>query len=259
MQDSTIEIENYEIEKYGLPENFEGFKIVQISDLHLPNCASDSKNILLSVEQQNPDIIVITGDIIDKTADIEKCGLAEFCKELTTICSVYAVNGNHEEQNSNAREFSRILKENGVNFLDNEYAIIDRGGQQLSIIGLSNGVSSLPLTENDIENIKDTYKIILEHRPDLFDIYSSKDFGIKPDLVLSGHAHGGQFIFPLIGAVYAPDQGLFPKYTSGIYKSENGATMIVSRGIGDAIVKFRFNNRRHMPVIKLQRTLSKLQ
>ena len=93
---------------------------------------------------------------------------------------------------------------------------------------------------------KDAYTILLSHRPELFDIYVKS--GV--DLVLSGHAHGGQFRLPFLGGLVAPNQGLFPEYDSGLYTSGN-TNMIVSRGIGNSIIPIRFNNRPEVVLLEL--------
>ena len=95
-------------------------------------------------------------------------------------------------------------------------------------------------------NISNGFTILLSHRPECFNVYQNKNI----DLVLSGHAHGGQFRLPFLGGVIAPNQGLFPKYDAGIY-TENGTTMIVSRGIGNSIIPVRINNRPEIVIIEL--------
>ncbi|MGB4138298.1 MAG: metallophosphoesterase, partial [Saccharofermentanales bacterium] len=98
----------------------------------------------------------------------------------------------------------------------------------------------------------DGFTVLLSHRPELFDVYV--DCGV--DLVLSGHAHGGQFRLPFVGGIVAPDQGLFPKYDAGLYAAES-TNMIVSRGIGNSIIPFRFNNRPEVVLIVLDGNVSK--
>ena len=97
---------------------------------------------------------------------------------------------------------------------------------------------------------REEYKILLSHRPEVFDTYVEK----KMNLVLCGHAHGGQFRLPLIGGMIAPNQGLFPKYDGGIYEKES-TTMVVSRGIGNSIIPVRFNNRPEVVMIVLHKSL----
>jgi predicted MPP superfamily phosphohydrolase len=93
---------------------------------------------------------------------------------------------------------------------------------------------------------EEEFTLLLSHRPEMFDTYVEKDV----DLVFSGHAHGGQFRIPFVGGVFAPNQGLFPKYDSGIY-SEGNTTMVVSRGIGNSAFPFRINNRPEVILVEL--------
>ena len=93
----------------------------------------------------------------------------------------------------------------------------------------------------------DSYTILLSHRPELFSVYAEQEM----NLVLSGHAHGGQFRLPLVGGLVAPNQGFFPEYDSGVY-TEHGTSMVVSRGIGNSLFPFRFNNRPEVILIELK-------
>lgn len=95
-------------------------------------------------------------------------------------------------------------------------------------------------------NLTDAYCILLSHRPEAFEVYAGENI----DLVLSGHAHGGQFRLPFIGGMVAPNQGLFPKYDAGVYTQGN-TTMVVSRGIGNSIIPIRFNNRPEIVSVEL--------
>lgn len=97
-------------------------------------------------------------------------------------------------------------------------------------------------------NVTDSYCVLLSHRPEAFESYATQDI----DLVLSGHAHGGQFRLPFIGGIVAPNQGFFPKYDSGMF-SNNNTTMIVSRGLGNSIISIRFNNRPELVMVELIR------
>ena len=99
----------------------------------------------------------------------------------------------------------------------------------------------------ELHSEKDGFTILLSHRPELFDTYADQGM----DLVLSGHAHGGQFRLPFIGGLVAPNQGLFPKYDAGIYTEDN-TNMLVSRGVGNSILPFRINNRPEVILIELQ-------
>ncbi|MBQ7596059.1 MAG: metallophosphoesterase, partial [Clostridia bacterium] len=194
-----------------------------------------------------PDIIVITGDVIDsRHTDIGTA--SEFVKNAIKIAPCYYVTGNHEARAADAYpELETEMKNCGVKILRDEAVFIEKGSEKLQLIGVDDpmfaereaGYSSAIIDSklNQIEPF-DGFKILLSHRPEIFDVYVKHDI----DLVFSGHAHGGQFRIPFIGGVGAPNQGLFPKYDSGVYH-RNKTDMIVSRGIGNSYIRVRINNR----------------
>lgn len=197
-------------------------------------------------------LIVMTGDIIDKSADLNTCGLGKLCKGLSAIAKTYAVTGNHELWNGNVEEWTNTLTENNVEVIDNKLEIYTKNNKSIEIVGLIDGNEYEPLNFKDIKDAKDIPMILLAHRPELLvSSYSSDLNRIKPNIVFSGHAHGGQFRIPIINkGVIAPNQGLFPQYTSGLY-TYNNVKIIVSRGLGNSIIPIRINNRPHLPIIEL--------
>ncbi|MHC1682252.1 MAG: metallophosphoesterase [Clostridiaceae bacterium] len=260
-ENNWIKIENNRIEINNLPKGLTGLKIAQVSDVHLPKNASNIDNIISKVKQEKPDIILMTGDIIDASADLTTCGLDKFCKGLSEIAPSYAVTGNHEFNNGNVEEWTRILKANNVEVVDDKIKMYTKSNETILIAGLSDGsefnFNSLNFQEvNNNKKInskqyKDFPMILLAHRPELFYSYSSSSNVKRADIVFSGHAHGGQFRIPIINkGIVAPNQGFFPKYTSGIY-SNNGVNMVVSRGLGRSIIPVRINNRPNIPIIQL--------
>lgn len=254
IENNWIQTENIKIEMNNLPKGLNGLRIVHLSDVHLPKNASNIDNIVNKVKQQKPDIIVITGDIIDKSANIKTCGLDKLCKELSKISKTYAVTGNHEMWSGNVVQWDKILTDNNIKVLNNEVEIFTKNGCYVAIIGLEDACEYTPENLNGFQKLKENKDmpiILLAHRPELFTSYSSPSQSINPNIVFSGHAHGGQFRIPFIDkGIIAPNQGLFPKYTSGLYTSNN-VNMIVSRGLGNSIIPIRINNRPHMPVIEL--------
>lgn len=188
----------------------------------------------------------MTGDIIDQSADLKTCGLDKLCKGLSEITKTYAVTGNHELWNKNVDEWTNTLTENDIKVIDNKIEMYTKNNKSIAIVGLMDGNEYKPVNINDIP------MILLAHRPELFVSSYSSDLNIiNPNIVFSGHAHGGQFRIPIIDkGVIAPNQGLFPKYTSGLY-TNNNVKMIVSRGLGNSIIPIRINNRPHLPIIEL--------
>ncbi|SFQ47653.1 metallophosphoesterase [Caldicoprobacter faecalis] len=183
----------------------------------------------------------------------------ELMKQSVKIAPTYFVTGNHEWWSGEFNALEKALNENGIHVLRNTYARITKGGDEIYIIGIDDPASqaiygeAMTTEKKIIQALKrikkfDAFKILLAHRPELFPLYSSYGF----DLVLSGHAHGGQVRLPFIGGLVAPNQGLFPEYTSGEYKRGN-STMIVSRGLGNSIIPQRLFNRPEVIVLTLLR------
>lgn len=253
LQNNWIEVEHMDVKIDNLPKELEGLKIAHISDVHIPKNASSIENLVSKLQKENPDLIVITGDIIDESADIDDPQLSELCRSLANIADTYAVTGNHEVWNNNIEKWKTILYENNVKVVEHIIGIYYKGNTKLAIMGLKDNRSYSYEYFSGIETVKDTPKILLAHRPELFYAYCADYFGGKPDLVFSGHAHGGQFRIPFLNkGIVAPNQGFFPKYTSGLYISDNGVQMIVSRGLGNSIIPIRINNRPHLPIIHLK-------
>ena len=253
---TALEVNEYTLVSNRLPDAFDGFRITQVSDLHNAEFGEDNDNLLALLREAEPDIIVITGDLVDsRSTDI---GIAlRFAEDAMQIAPCYYVTGNHEARIPEYQALKTGLASAGVVVLENQRMELSRNEETIALIGVDDpsfqtdyllGDSAAvmsgalkELTEND------AYTILLSHRPELFDIYAES--GV--DLVFSGHAHGGQFRLPFIGGLAAPNQGLFPKYDSGLYT--NGSTnMLVSRGIGNSLFPFRFNNRPEVLLIQLQ-------
>ncbi|HHX6348267.1 TPA: metallophosphoesterase [Pseudomonas aeruginosa] len=251
INNNWIQVEPYTVAIQGLPKELDGLTIAHLSDIHLPKNASTVPNLIRLVAAQSPDLILITGDWVDRTADVSTCGLDELCKALSAIGPTYAVTGNHEMENSGLAQWRMILQENGVGLVDNTYAVLEKDGQSLALMGLANGVPYSPNRFEGLDSFQALPKILLAHHPELWPSYCDNSYAIRPDLVLSGHAHGGQIRLPWIGGLLAPNQGFFPKYTSGHYAADNGTQMIVSRGLGNSIFPVRVFNRPHLPVITL--------
>ncbi|RBP68313.1 hypothetical protein DES36_10374 [Alkalibaculum bacchi] len=258
-QNNCVRMTKYEYKNAKIPEGFNGYRILQISDLHNKNFHGLLDKL---VEESNPDIIVITGDLIDRrNTDIKTA--TELVKRLSIMVPTYYVTGNHEQLSDKYNELMKEMKKLDVRFLDNSYITLSNKGDEVGLMGVADPAivqSESTYLWNDnqkymIESIKELYKnvktnfnILLSHRPELLNVY--KDSGV--DLVFSGHAHGGQVILPLIGALVAPNQGFIPKYTEGIY-SKNSTSMAVSRGLGNSIIPIRINNPPELVLITLKR------
>lgn len=252
----TISTTYYEIALKNLPHSFIGYKIAQVSDLHNAEFKDKNANIIEILNKENPDIIVITGDLIDSNRiHIEVA--VQFLKQAVQIAPCYYVTGNHEAWIGDTyQQLERAIIEVGVKVLHNEMVLLSKNEESIQLIGLDDPDfmdRDVIVQENILEstlkdlNLQDGFKLLLSHRPEMFDSYVSTNI----DLVLCGHAHGGQFRIPFIGGIVAPNQGLFPKYDAGIF-GEKETMMVVSRGIGNSIIPIRLNNRPEINIVKLK-------
>ena len=245
---TALEVNEYEIVSDRIPEAFAGFRIAQVSDLHNAEFGEGNKNLIQLLSQTDPDLIVITGDLIDsRHTDIEIA--LEFARQAITIAPVYYVSGNHEARVGEYEDLKMGLAEAGVVLLENQKVQITREGESITLMGIDDPSfqedylfgDSKSVARQAIENHQNEsgeYTILLSHRPELFELYVETEM----DLVFSGHAHGGQFRLPFVGGLVAPNQGFFPKFDAGRFTEEN-TTMVVSRGVGNSIIPIRFNNR----------------
>lgn len=254
---TALELNRYTVSSERLPEAFDGYRIAHVSDLHNTEMGKDNDKLLKMLRAADPDIIAITGDIIDsRNTDIDLA--LQFTKTAMEIAPCYYVTGNHEARVSEYDELKEGMIELGVVVLEDRRIELEQSKETITLLGVNDpsfqtdylfGDSETVMQSKlqEIINEEDTYTILLSHRPELFEVYTES----KVDLVLSGHAHGGQFRLPFVGGLVAPNQGLFPKYDAGLYTEEN-TNMIVSKGIGNSILPFRFNNRPEVILIELK-------
>lgn len=235
-----------------LPDAFAGYRIAHVSDLHNAKMGQDNKKLLVLLEKAEPDMIAITGDLIDSRRTDIDTALA-FAAEAVKIAPCYYVPGNHEARITEYAALRDSLTTLGVTVLEDARVTVHKDGQKITIIGVKDpSFQSNTDMHNRLQQLTDeadSYTVLLSHRPELFDTYVQNG----ADLVLSGHAHGGQVRLPFTGGLIAPHQGLFPEYDSGLYVRED-TSMIVSRGIGNSLFPLRFNNRPEVILITLQHT-----
>ena len=240
-----------------IPTAFNGFLIAQVSDLHKAVFGENNAELLQILSECKPNIIVVTGDLVDaEHTDIDVA--LDFAKEAAQIAGTYYVTGNHEGSLSQYDELKTGLESMGVVVLEDTSMQLEYNGEKVTLIGLSdpsftlkgNMLGEVPaMVDTKLRGLigdKDDYTMLLSHRPELFETYVN--CGV--DIVLSGHAHGGQFRLPFIGGLVAPNQGLFPKYDAGLY-TKGDTNMIVCRGLGNSIITIRFNNRPEIVLLEL--------
>lgn len=256
-QNNSISISKSDYVNAKIPVEFNDFTIAQISDLHNKKFGKNQVKLLNKVESVNPDIIVITGDLIDRRKYNLDAAM-EFITGAIEIAPVYYVSGNHEAWSGEYLTIKENLIAAGVHVIDNSILKISKGEGSIHIAGLADpdfftseyidGTDVSSATEQlNNWSIDEKFKILLSHRPELFDLYCENNM----DLIFTGHAHGGQFRIPFIGGLVAPDQGVFPEYTSGSY-NKHLSTMFVSRGLGNSIIPIRIFNRPEIIAVKLK-------
>lgn len=240
----------------GLPNRFDGYKIVHLSDLHGHEYGEGSETLLELVRAQEPDLIVITGDLIDQRGQLGM--VPALARGLAAIAPSYYVTGNHEWGlgTGAVKDLKNLLAQCGVKVLSNQYEILERGGAQIALAGVDdpNGYADQTTPEELYARIQGEtpglFTLLLAHRNDCFDRYAGAGY----DFVLSGHAHGGIIRLPFVGGLIGTDRRLFPKWTSGIY-TLGDSTLFVSRGLGNNTVPFRgfrIFNRPELAVITLK-------
>jgi len=257
-QNNSVVISKYEYKNSKLSINFNGFKILHISDLHNKNF---HESIYKKIKDINPDIIVITGDLIDRRRTRIDIAV-EFVKQIINIAPVYYVSGNHEQLSASYDELKEELTKLDVHILDNSHLILNHDGERIGIMGLADPALIYTEGNNDnnrnrvyaenilkrlYENSVTEFNILLSHRPELIEVYKN----INIDLVFSGHAHGGQIRIPFIGGILSPNQGFLPKYSEGMITEDN-TTLVVSRGLGNSIFPLRIFNRPELIVVTLK-------
>ena len=249
-----------QVELPGLPADFDGLRIAHLSDLHGHEYGEGNSELLEMVAAQEPDIIVITGDLIDRMGQITM--VPALAKGLSAIAPTYYVTGNHEwsvEWGGSAdavRALKEVLGGYGVTVLSNRYILLERGESVLVLAGVDdpNGYSDQKTPEELKSEIEarhpGAFTLLLAHRNDAFGQYAAAGY----DLVLSGHGHGGIVRLPFTDGLVSPARTFFPTWTSGVY-TLGESTLFVSRGLGNNTVPvagFRVFNRPELAILELK-------
>ena len=241
------------ITNHKIPESFKGYKIAEVADLHNHQWG---ERLISQLEKEQPDMIAIAGDFVDSShTDFDVA--MEFIEQAKSIAPIYYVTGNHEAWLDNYEELERRMIAAGVHMMDDTSEWIEQDGAKINLIGIQDpdfverasfdGIQeSIVTTKLEPLLNEDCYNIVLCHRPELFKGYVATG----ADLVLTGHAHGGQVRIPFVGGLIAPNQGLFPDYTEGVYH-ENNTDMVVSRGLGNSVIPVRINNMPELVIVTL--------
>ena len=247
IEPTLITVKEQKITITNLPDNFNGFKIVHISDLHYGRVFNEKslKKLVKSINEQEPDIVVLTGDLINKDTKMTNSLAEKISNQLNKISSTagkYAISG---EDDLKFDEWTNIITNSGFTNLNNSYDTIYKNGyESIFIAGLSTNQDKLNVNEklkapieylNSFEKNGPIYKILLIHEPDTINDMSTNPF----DLILAGHSHGGQIRLPLIGPIIIQEGA--KKYHENHYKIEN-SDLYISNGLGVSDFNFRLFN-----------------
>lgn len=245
-----LEISRYEVASQKLPESFDGFKIVQLSDLHGAEFGEDGMELVDKVGSLEPDMIALTGDFVTDEGDL--AAVEKLAARLVKLCPVYFISGNHEFGSGLAVKVRNILERAGVKYLSNEYLTISRGEDEILLGGVEDPLAYADMLSPDElaqkmnDAAPDAFKILLGHRN-----YWMTEYPELPvDLIFCGHAHGGLIRIPGVGGLIGTDRRLFPDFDAGEYN--NGRyTLIVSRGLGNSVPIPRVFNRPEIVCVEL--------
>ena len=244
----------------------EKIKIVQLSDLHSKEFGKENNKLLSKILKEEPDLILLTGDIIDCSSK-KYMEIINFISKISMKVPTYYIPGNHETRAAKYEEIIMKLKKNNVNVLLDEIRTITIKGNKINILGL---VEEQGSAEAYMKRAKGNFqykdyaiifqefaklpgvKLVLCHYPENFKAIGDKSYyKYKFDLMFSGHAHGGQFRLPFVGGLYAPGQGILPKYTAGVH-SEVSKKLIINRGLGNSGFPLRLFNRPEIVTVTIE-------
>ena len=257
-QNKKLKVRKTTLKFDKLPQAFDNFKIAQVSDIHCDRVGLSDLSFIKKIKDFNPDIIVITGDVLDSYNNDMDIAY-NILSQLAIIAPCYFVSGNHELRLPEEYEqlINRMKKLN-ITYLHNRKLLITKNNESINLVGVEDynffkNEDKLNHRANFIKTLEELYSpnhfnILLSHRPEKFPIYAD----VKYDLIFSGHAHGGQWRIPFVGGIFSPSQGFFPKYTNGNYVLED-STLIVSQGLGNSSFPIRINNRIELVLATLKK------
>ena len=204
-------------------------RAILLTDLHSCLFGENQRELIKKIEAENPDIILLSGDIIDDV--LPTIGSEQLFAQIGRHYPCYYVTGNHEFRSEGVGQLKDMVRNAGIIVLEGGSESVTINGETLNICGVDDPVIGRNAFAAQLESAfigidPENYTILLSHRPERFEEYAE----YQCDLVVSGHAHGGQFRLPFLGGLYAPNQGWFPKLTSGVHEL-NGTSIVISRGL----------------------------
>lgn len=248
----NLQLSRYELSFENLPESFEGYKILHLSDLHGMSFGQENSRLVDAIKSQQPDMIAFTGDIAGK--DGELSAVESLLEGIEGLAPAYYVNGNHEWADGCTGRIEAMMESYGVSCLSNEIELLYQGDDSIVIIGAEdpNGRADMmkpwELSRKAGELYSGKFMLWLAHRNDYIKMYPD----IGTDLILCGHAHGGIIRLPFIGGLLNVQRSWGAEYECGVYRTEH-YLMEVSRGLGNSIPIPRLFNRPEIVLIELHR------
>ena len=257
-QNKKLKVRKTTLKFDKLPQAFDNYKIAQVSDIHCDRVGHSDLSFIKKIKDFNPDIIVITGDVLDSYNNDMDIAY-NILSQLAIIAPCYFVSGNHELRLPEEYEqLINIMKKLNITYMNKSNLLITKNNESINLVGVEDynffkNEDNLNHRANFIKTLEELYSpnhfnILLSHRPEKFPIYAD----LKYELIFSGHAHGGQWRLPFIGGIFSPSQGFFPKYTNGNYVLED-STIIVSQGLGNSSFPIRINNRIELVLATLKK------
>lgn len=249
-----------EIRDEKIPAAFDGFVLCQVSDVHNEARGEGNAALLRALREAAPDLICITGDFLDsRRTDLDFA--LELAGQLAEIAPAVYVTGNHEARLKDLSALEAGLAARGVQVLRDDWMPLARGGEEIALLGLDDPgfaagedwtlAEGLDQTQARLSALLaqagDRFSLVLSHRPELLPAYAEAG----ADLVLSGHAHGGQVRLPGIGGLFAPGQGILPRLTSGVH-ARGETRLVVSRGLGNSAFPLRVFNPPEIVTVTLR-------
>ena len=244
-QNNYLTVSNFSYESEKIPESFDGFTVLQISDLHNKEFGKNNVRLTKKINEISPDAIFITGDMIDGRHNNLQ-NIAKFVIDLSKRYDIYFAPGNHEYSIPDIYSEFKTSVSGHIAILEDQATEIIRGDDSISVVGFKAKLPVLPTETQKSLFSSDTFSMLLAHYPENLELYSEAG----ADLVFSGHAHGGQWRLPWVGGLFSPAEGLFPKYTEGMH-SLNNTTMVISRGLGSSKFPLRLFNYPEIVVVTL--------
>ena len=255
-ENRTLSVTSYDVTLPHLSAAFDGYRLVQLSDLHATAFGSDQEHLVETVLSLSPQAVLITGDLIDRRRTHTERQMQPALTLLTRLSAAVRtlrVDGNHEPMSRVGERFRTLANATDAIDVTGRTAVLTSGGDKLTVVGVPDPVT----VQKDLDRwsrrmhelcdpLKGSPRIVLSHRPHLLSHYRT----LGEALVLCGHAHGGQWRVPLVGGLFAPDQGILPRHTEGLHRLDD-TQILIHRGLGNSGFPFRLGNPPEVVAITL--------